>query len=56
VVDLNSVEALKTAVNDLINYPGPRQRISNNAKERARIDFDPNLSSQAFVQAMEAAI
>jgi glycosyltransferase involved in cell wall biosynthesis len=56
VVDLNSVEAQKNAVNDLINYPDLRQRISNNAKECARIDFDPNLSSQAFMQVMEAAI
>ncbi len=55
VVDVDDVDALKTAVNEIINNLDLRRNLSANAKECARLDFDPILSSQAFIQAMEAA-
>jgi glycosyltransferase involved in cell wall biosynthesis len=54
VVDKNDSGALKTAIVELINNPSLRQRLSENAKERAFVDFDPTIASRTFLQAVEA--
>ena len=56
VVDTEEIVSLKCGVEKLIDDPALRQRLVNNAKERARLDYDPNLSSRAFMQVMESAI
>ena len=56
VVDTNEIPSLKRAIEDLMNDSNLRQSLVTNAKERARVDFDPIVSSKAFLQAMDAAI
>ena len=56
VVDKNDSSALKTAIVELINNPSLRQRLSENAKERALVDFDPTIASRTFLQAIEAIL
>jgi glycosyltransferase involved in cell wall biosynthesis len=56
VVDTNEILALKKAIENLIEDSSLRQRLVTNAKERARVDFDPIISSQSFLQAMDAAL
>jgi glycosyltransferase involved in cell wall biosynthesis len=56
VVDTNEIIALKRALENLMNNAALRKRLVANAKERARVDFDPIVSSQAFIQAMEAVL
>ena len=56
VVDKNDSGALKMAIVELINNPSLRQRLSDNAKERAFVDFDPIIASQTFLQAIEAIL
>lgn len=55
VVDTNEISALKRAIEDLVQDSSLREILVRNAKERARIDFDPIVSSQAFLQAIDAA-
>jgi glycosyltransferase involved in cell wall biosynthesis len=55
VVDTNEMPSLKRAIEDLMNDSSLRQSLVTNAKERARVDFDPIVSSKAFLQAMDAA-
>jgi len=56
VVDTNETLSLKRAIEDLMDDSRLRQSLVTNAKERARVDFDPIVSSQAFLQAMDAAL
>jgi glycosyltransferase involved in cell wall biosynthesis len=56
VVDTDEILSLKRAIENLIDDSELRQRLVTNAKERARVDFDPIVSSQAFIQAMEAVL
>jgi glycosyltransferase involved in cell wall biosynthesis len=56
VVDTKEVLSLKSAIENLIEDSSLRQILVANAKERARIDFDPIMSSQAFMQAMDAVL
>lgn len=56
VVDTNEIPSLKRAIEDLMNDSSLRQSLVTNAKERARVDFDPIVSSRAFLQAMDAAL
>lgn len=56
VVDTNEIIALKSAIENLLNNAALRQRLVANARERARIDFDPVVASQAFMQAMESVL
>ena len=56
VVDTNEIPSLKSAIEDLMNDSSLRQSLVTNAKERARVDFDPIVSSRAFLQAMDAAL
>jgi glycosyltransferase involved in cell wall biosynthesis len=56
VVDTNEIIALKRALENLMNNAALRQRLVANAKERARIDFDPVVASRAFMQAMESVL
>lgn len=55
VVDTNEISSLRRAIEDLMHDSGLRQILVRNAKARARIDFDPIVSSQAFLQAIDAA-
>ena len=56
VVDTNEILSLKRAIEDLMNDSSLRQSLVTNAKERARVDFDPIVSSRAFLQAMDVAL
>jgi glycosyltransferase involved in cell wall biosynthesis len=56
IVDTDEIDSLKKGIENLINDPVLRQRLVSNAKERARIDFDPIVASRAFVQALEMAL
>jgi glycosyltransferase involved in cell wall biosynthesis len=56
VVDPDEIVSLIRAIENLIDDPELRQQLVTNAKERARVDFDPIVSSQAFIQAMEAML
>jgi glycosyltransferase involved in cell wall biosynthesis len=56
VVDTNEIPSLKRAIENLMDNSSLRQSLVTNAKERARVDFDPIVSSQAFMQAMDAAL
>jgi len=53
VVDADEIALLKKAIENLMKDPALRQKLVKNAKERARIDFDPIVSSQAFRQALD---
>jgi glycosyltransferase involved in cell wall biosynthesis len=56
VVDANEILSLKSAIENLVEDSSLRQILVANARERARVDFDPIVSSQAFLQAMQAAL
>jgi glycosyltransferase involved in cell wall biosynthesis len=56
VVDTNETIPLRRAVEDLMGDSSLRQRLVTNAHERARADFDPLVSSQAFMRAMDEAL
>jgi glycosyltransferase involved in cell wall biosynthesis len=53
VVDTDEVTLLQRAMDELINDPNLRRRLVTNAQERARADFDPLVSSETFLRAME---
>jgi glycosyltransferase involved in cell wall biosynthesis len=56
VVDTNEILPLKRAIENLMDDSSLRQSLVTNARARARVDFDPIVSSQAFMQAMDAAL
>ena len=56
VVDTNEIVMLQRAIENLMDDSNLRQRLVMNARERARVDFDPIVSSRAFLQAMDAAL
>lgn len=56
VVDTVEIASLKLSIEKLIEDPELRHRLVSNAKERARLDFDPNLASRAFMKAMEGVL
>jgi glycosyltransferase involved in cell wall biosynthesis len=56
VVDTNEIVTLQRAIENLMDDSSLRQGLVTNARERARVDFDPIVSSQSFMQAMDAAL
>ena len=52
----NNVGALKKAFLELMSNAKLREKLCMNARERARMDFDPRSAARAFLQAMEAAL
>jgi glycosyltransferase involved in cell wall biosynthesis len=56
VVDSNDPETLKRAILELIENGELRKKLSINARERARVDFDPGMATRALLQAVEAVL
>jgi glycosyltransferase involved in cell wall biosynthesis len=56
VVDVNDIEVLKQSILEILSRAELRATLGRNAQERARIDFDPLVASQALLQALETTL
>lgn len=56
VIDVNDTQALRRAILELIEDEELRKRVSRNAQERARVDFDARSAARALKHAVETAL